>query len=296
VTAFALHAERRAAEPLVILDHLVTPLAVAVRDDNVYVTSFEGAQKNIRVLLRAPISGGAPLRLAQSPMGTPSIAIDESHVYWTSYGSRNLLRVAKGGGASSVVSSQHRYIQGLALDAGHVYFSDRVADKRGILRAPKQGGSATVVAPDLPVVAFALHAGSLYATVADGVVKLPAAGGPITRLVSGEPRASLLAVGGEGVFFVAGPERHSVRHVAHSGGEVMTLAKVPGRIVALTVAGTSVFLATQGELHAVMKVPAQGGPVVPIADLKEPTDLAVHDTSLFVTAGGPRGRLLRIDL
>jgi hypothetical protein len=72
-------------------------------------------------LMRVAKSGGEPVLLAQSPAFSPSIDMDSSHVYWVY--DEEVFRVLKSGGDKEQVAKEKPVGPGIAVDETHVYWA-----------------------------------------------------------------------------------------------------------------------------------------------------------------------------
>jgi len=94
---------------------------------------------------RGTLTSGVPINLATSQGELLSVAVDDTHAYWTSGNPSNLIRRGLKGETSTPVtlaSEQTSTPIGLAVDATHVYFAS--ADAGTVSRVAKSGSPATV--------------------------------------------------------------------------------------------------------------------------------------------------------
>lgn len=98
-------------------------------------TTFHSCADEASALMQAPKNGGAPVRLAPIPGLAPThIASDDTYIYYATDCTQGILRVAKTGGAPSVVVANVAPAQ-LAIDASNIFWS--VYSNGTILRVSK---------------------------------------------------------------------------------------------------------------------------------------------------------------
>jgi hypothetical protein len=69
-----------------------------------------------------------PETLASSQDAAVSIALDETHVYWTDFVADTVMRRAKSGGAVETLATSQDGAVSIALDDTHVYWTNKFAD------------------------------------------------------------------------------------------------------------------------------------------------------------------------
>jgi hypothetical protein len=170
-----------------------------------------------------PLLGGQALNLVTSIDWVTDIAVDATHIYWISQGSRSdglapwrpdgrLARVPKGGGAVEVLAQGLAGPYSLELDATHVYFTIAGGTDPpptagfGIRRVPKAGGAVEVVERERAATYLALDQDFVYFTETaetGGVRRVPKLGGPIDRTYASGLRFPLdLAVSGGRLYYL----------------------------------------------------------------------------------------------
>jgi hypothetical protein len=90
---------------------------LAVGRDAVYFTTTAGT------VMKVGLDGGTPATLASGPLAAAEIVVDAQNVYWTRFGSDQILKVGVAGSdnPSVLVPSQASW-HGLAVDASFVYW------------------------------------------------------------------------------------------------------------------------------------------------------------------------------
>jgi hypothetical protein len=138
--------------------------------------------------------------LATGQTGPEYPVVDATHVYWTNASS--VARVAKTGGAVETLDQIGSQNEGLAVDATHAFFADRVG--HFIYRVPKAGGTATPIAQNQSVPqTVGLDAQYVYwASNGDGAIRrVLKGGGTVEDLDTNQTGAYALAVDGTDVFW-----------------------------------------------------------------------------------------------
>ena len=145
---------------------------LALDDTSVYGGTPADGGMNI---LRIPKSGGDTTTIV-STAGVNGIAVDATYLYWTTrleFPNGTLSRIAKSGGASTVLATLNRSPGPIALDDRCVYWGDNGAKPATgtIGRLPIAGGPAETLAgsQDNPMV-IALDATSVYWVTYSGKV------------------------------------------------------------------------------------------------------------------------------
>jgi hypothetical protein len=150
----------------------ILPLAMpagtdlAVDAQHVYWTTRTGAQTSD--VMSATLDGGAVQTLASSLMLAEALAVDARDVYVAEYGGGRVLAIPIGGGPTRAVTSDQYAATSIVLDDQDVY----VAGGYGRLtRAPKTGGTSTLLASESNIFSIAVDASSVYWTNGDAVKK-----------------------------------------------------------------------------------------------------------------------------
>ncbi len=108
--------------------------------------------------------GACVFSLAQGRRHPTSVALDDTYVYWTEWGTRDersnylenggVYRVSKTGGEVETLADNQYMPTGIQLDDTSIYWSnsnnDSTATNNEIMRVAKQGGTVETLASDLP--------------------------------------------------------------------------------------------------------------------------------------------------
>jgi Cys-tRNA(Pro) deacylase len=218
---------------------------IGVSGGSVYwVASTVGSTSG--TIMSVPIGGGAPVTLAHQSGAPSHLAVDETGVFWFDDTQGPIMSVPLAGGAAVTVATGGDGMSFLALDATSVYW---MSASQGIMKAPKGGGAATLVAksnPPSPMAGLAVDAPNVYwATVPANIEEAPITGGTADLLAS-DPgfTPGAVAVDATSVYWVDLEGR--VLQVPISGGAVTTLATGQNNPLAIAVDDTGVYWLDNG--------------------------------------------------
>lgn len=132
------------------------PGPLAADDNAVYFVDGEA-------LMRADLSGGAPVTLAQTGAKPAALLSEGDSLYWVNRGTiagfdGRVMRVAKQGGAATALATGQAEPISLAMDQDHVYWVNKGDGK--VRRAPRAGGEATTLRSLMRPTAIALSGDS----------------------------------------------------------------------------------------------------------------------------------------
>lgn len=220
-------------------------IAMRVHSEHVYWAEGEPGTL-LSSLWRARLDGSDPIVINPGQSVT-AIAVDAENLYWT--GAKEVQRAPVEGGAPTLLVNRDGIFPSLALDATHVYFSTFYADRIGeIMQVPKAGGTAVALAQVQGLNALSVDGDSVYWSAATedgagGIYKLAKTGGEPVTLAAGLSRPVSLALDDAAVYWTElGLEtdpigrKGSVKRVPISGGRVTTVASGladPWRIVSV---------------------------------------------------------------
>jgi hypothetical protein len=155
--------------------------------------------------------------IAVGPKNPASVAIDATHVYWTTSGTptdpgvSSLLRVPKTGGEATTLLTNAGVLRRIAVDGTHVYATHYPFE---ILRVPSSGGAVEQIArTGDPPFDLAIDDERVYWVESPGhtltVRSVPKAGGTSTIVMNKYDNLSVpsLVVDGEAVYVTEGNDR-----------------------------------------------------------------------------------------
>ena len=216
-----------------------------------------------------------------SNSGVTYVAVDDTHVYWTSFAGRRVLRRAKAGGATEQVATGQMRPYGIALDATHVYWTNTGGE---VMRKAKAGGAvetfATGQGDPFGVAVDATHV--YWANSASGLVMRRAkAGGAVETLATGQGTPWGIAVDESHVYWANNAGQ--VRRAPKAGGATEPIASAQSSPTDVTVDATHVYWTGAAE---VMRRAKAGGPVEVVASGQgNANGLTVDATHVYWTDG-----------
>lgn len=247
------------------VDH---PLGLAVDGDHLYFVSggFVRAENAVR---RVPTAGGPVETLVK--IGTligGELAVDATHVYFTSDGDNAILRVSKSGGEATQLAkvAAPKY---LALDATHVYFVTLSREDSGgtVQRIAKTGGAPEVLTSGQPGLdSVVLDAQHVYFRSNKGLWKLAKSGGAPQNLlpITGKQNLKRLVADDSHLYFfleTSTSGKFAVARLPKNGGTPETLSPIVDSAGRLALSDSHVYFFRAAGLYdnVLAKVPKAGG-------------------------------------
>jgi len=309
-------------EAISIATKMGVPANLTFKDQNIFWIdersgkspsgSCTAGHASTRILNKSPLDGTSKTELARGDYcreATDDIVVDETHVYWVnSVVTPDEYYIKKvpiaGGDSTTLVTVTHwDGIREMAGDATHIYFTEGNAIKK----IPKSGGQIEIVADGEFYRGLALYNGEIFFSGTISIYtyslkKVSVLGGSVTTLgtVTRDPFEPsnyvwAMAADNENLYWV---DKKSVKAVPVNGGSITTLADFLNEIfstIDIAVYGDKVFWiesadSNQGLPATVNSVPTTGGAVTTLFQgEKSPRRLALHNSEIYWTEGGPTG-------
>ena len=281
---------------------------VAVDGQNLYfAVDGNDSMGPSSTVFKMAIDGGAPVILASEQGGPDTVAVEGANVYWTNGANGTVMTVPVVGGTPSTLASGQPGADHTAVDATSVYWTTSGGDGGAVVRAPLDGGAASIFAAGFISSNLALDGENAYFAVLNtgmipgpippvlSVVKAPLDGGtPITLDTSSLPSGRGPSVAVDGVnFYWMGPS--AIVATPLDGGTPTTLAtiNIPGFHLggygAIATDGTTVYWTDASQTPSVVtSVPVAGGSALTVAVSQDnPAGIVVQGGTLFwANAGG----------
>jgi len=146
---------------------------VAVNSTDVYWAEFNYAcagtdqpcNPGLGRVMRVPVGGGTPSVVASRQSGANSIALDATHVYWTSYNDGTVMKVPLAGGTPTTLASGQVAMNDLTADGTSVYwtkYGDTGLQDGAVMKVALAGGTPVTLAPAHLPTGIAVDATSVY--------------------------------------------------------------------------------------------------------------------------------------
>jgi hypothetical protein len=115
-------------------------LDLAITGSHLYWTvSHDPPDAAMGTVKRVPLAGGTPQTVATLPSGTQplAVALNATHVFFTTAGDRRVMRADVGGGGLATLASELKEPMSIAVDAQRVVWTDL---QSGVQTTPLDGG------------------------------------------------------------------------------------------------------------------------------------------------------------
>ena len=211
----------------------------------------------------------APIVVAESAGGAYGIALDATHVYWTTVthpvaddgpAAGEVRRVPIAGGTPETIADRQWAPTALALDDDAIYWvtSTRNDATRGtLMRLAKKGGKAVALAHGAWLFDLVLANGEVYWVDHENglVAKMPTKGGDVTTLAADAKHPEHIAVDAQRAYWSDDNGIHSVP--IDGGASTLLSPKRPNSPLALDAGNIYANLGNRGEIG---RIPVGGGP------------------------------------
>ena len=284
-----------------VLARLHKPRSIVLEAGSAYVTDAIGGDKasnEILDVVRVPLGGGEPTRLAKSQRINGALLVGKGDLFFTSIsdvkGEDRISKIPIGRGGGPATVATRAMIQAdpaLATDGTSLfYFSlPAGADEKhaDVMRAPIAGGKATKIASadrTVRVLFIAADKENVYWPEPGRLVKAPVTGGAVTEIAK---VVYAWAAASDGMHLYRtdspGESMGAIMRVPIAGGSPESLATGFSFPVALAVDAKSVYFVNfDAEDGAVLRVPKTGGTVTTlVTGQKHPSRLAIDDKSVY---------------
>lgn len=189
----------------------------------------------------AGVCGPPPEVVAALDGDVEGIAVDDVAVYWSQLGA--IVRQSKGSGAPTVLAKTTTLAQNLALDEGHVYWTE--SDSGTVARVLKAGGPPEIIATGEPKpYAIAVDSTAVYWTnILGNEVRRCAKNEVLPQTLVGQTWNPLsLAVDADAVYWTNGVDGAEVGRIPKTGGAAVALFAVNAFAGSLAVDGSDVYV------------------------------------------------------
>jgi hypothetical protein len=230
------------------------------------------------------VSGRCLVELADVASPT-DVAVRDGTVYATSCESddrSSVVAVPTEGGPVITLASGRGCAAGLAIDGTGVYAAG--LEPGTVVGIPLLGGVPTVLATDVDApVGIAVSKGDIYVTAAEGLVRVPIAGGA-ARLLASDQKSWTVPVTDDTDVYFGDPDQGTIRRFGLESGapETVTVAE---RATSLALGSSDVYFASG---YLVMKAPKEGGSVTTVGTAAgaEVVAITVDEASVYFTSYG----------
>ncbi len=236
-----------------------------------------------------------PVVIASGQPEAWSIAVDDTHAYWTTWVNPGVVRrVPITGGAVQDLATGQKITNGIALNSTHVYWA---SEGSGVYRSTKDGSSGPVLLwPGTQPIAVSATDSVLVWDTWDGAIwRANPDGTAATKVAAGNQNPNRIVTDGTDIYWVNWTGGQ-VRSVPLGGGFVTEIATGQSGGLSVAVDGTHVFWTTEWAGSNVMRANKGGGQLTVMAGSQnKPIALALDSTHVYFASsnGGTVRRMLK---
>jgi len=271
------------------------PRGVAVGSGYVFVTTFPAMTDACGAVIRIPIAGGAPTKIA-SPTWPTYVTVDSSHVYWTDMGKPSAVsgqvgRAPFASGAEQILASGLQQPNSAWLYGGRILFAEAIttsAPVSGKVRAVAVSGGPVDVVADLEPAYYVAANASRICWAAGTAIRCKKDGAVSTLTSAEATRIFYVALDEIYAYYVLGGG--VLRRVAFDGSAPVTLDTAATGIMFsgdIALDATHAYWISGGEVRKVAK---SGGPGVLLHRVAgNAVGIAVDSTHVYFTSWPDNG-------
>jgi hypothetical protein len=247
---------------------------VAVDETYAYFVSY---QENGYVA-KVPLVGGEVVILATEQNGPARIAVNETHVFWTSYLGGTVNQILKSGGTTETIGTYTSPL-GIEVNNTHIYWADNT-DNGTIYRKSLSGESVEIITNTASWAwGLILDNDAIYYTTygASAVYFVPFIGGNPVFITNTQDYPTAITMADNILYWVSS---NNIESVSSQGGVVTTLTS-NHKPYGIAINGNNVYF-TDDDEKAVLMVPKSGGESIPVAtNLVKPQLMTADEVSVL---------------
>lgn len=280
-------------DPVVLADHQLSPLAIAVAGGRVYWSTDDGKIQSV------PVGGGPTVTHATGQAVPRSLIVDGGDLYWVNSPVQpvgQVVTVPIAGGEPRVLAGMQNHPVQIAAQSGQLYWTNAVGDN--VVTMPEAGGDVTPLAiRQAAPQALAVDADALYwSSPTDQELRTqPRIDGlEHQKAIATGLRVGTIFVLGGVVFFgssgATGADGHVYQVLPGEAPQIIADSPAPSGIVA----DASHVYWTDPLRGTVMRVARSGGePELLVGSQPNPTHLAIDRNNIYWLTDLPEGSIIQ---